>query len=286
MKGADDPMNGHAPGLGLSWATLATVALAGLLSLTACPGPTGGTRIESQRAVRPGWIPKPNRSHPDVLYVTGGCRDRRSQADARACALADAERQIQQRLGAQRPVEIKGGYVEDEHIERRTTAQGEVRDVWVLIAYPRRALTQAETRIADRVLFGVRCDADPPEGCDPQVAARLESAMARAGLAAAPRRLPAERVGQLDEALSQAASERAARLLLATLRGRFLSSSDGEFFAEARCDYRLIDALSGKVQRSFSSGPVKGGHIDKPRAVRKALDNCAAQMERRLTETR
>jgi hypothetical protein len=217
-----------------------------------------------------------------VLYVTGGCRDQGTMAVARACALRDAERQIGEQLG--QPVQVKGRFVEDEHSELRRTPAGEARDFWVLVAFPRDALREELARIANRVLFGLRCSADPQSACDPRYAERIEAAMTRAGMAPAPARLAPLQVeaAGLGAALAAAKQQQAARLLLLRLEGRFLSSSEGEFYAEARCDYRLIDAVSGKVQSTFESGPVKGGHIAREPAVRKALDNCIAAASEHL----
>jgi hypothetical protein len=247
---------------------LATATLAG------CP--SAAVQTEGGRAGRPGWIPRPNRSHPNVLYVTGACRDQGAMQQARACALADAQRQIEQQLGQQ--VTIKGSFVEDEHSERRNAAAGAVRDYWVLVAFPRTELRKEQTRIANRVLLGVSCSSNPDGCCDPRYSERVESAMTEAGMSPAPERLDPQLVrAPVARSLQHAAKQQAARVLLLRLDARFLSSMDGEFYAEARCDYRLIDGVSGKVQTTFESGPVKGGHIAKESSVKKALDNCVAK---------
>jgi hypothetical protein len=240
-------------------------------------------RGTGDRAARPGWIPSPNRSHPDALYVTGSCLDRATKAEGRQCALEDAARQIQRELGSPRPVEIKGSYVEDEYSELRASGAGEVRDHWVLVAFPRKEVRRQEDRIADRVALGLSCEAEGEAACDTAYAERVESAMTRGGMAPAPQRLEPALVKSLEQALARAAELRAARLLLVELGGRFLSEMEGEFYAEARCQYRLIDGVSGKVQDTFESGPVKGGHIAKGPAVRKALDNCTRKLVENLT---
>ncbi|MCA9671321.1 MAG: hypothetical protein KC503_37245 [Myxococcales bacterium] len=259
-------------------ALLLLLLLLALLLAASCTT-TGGPRVEGGRAVRPGWIPAPNRTHPDFLYVTGSCRDQAAMQTARACAIDNARQQIAQQLGS--AVHVKGSYVKDEHSERRRAGLGAVRDYWVLVAYPRREVAKAEARIANRVLLGVRCAADTAGACDDAYAARVESAMTSAGLSPAPKRLGAAQVPHVSHALREAASLKAARVMLVDVKGKFLESNDGEFYSEARCTYRLIDAVSGKVQSTFESGPIKGGHINRKDSVRKALDNCLAKLTAR-----
>jgi len=197
-------------------------------------------------------------------------------AAARTCAIEDAKRQVKEQLGGG-DIQIKGSYIKDEHAERRQ-ASALVRDHWVLVAYPRKEFKKEETRIANRVLLGLACSSTPDGNCDSHYPEKVEAAMTSAQMTPAPQRLPNAMVKKLEPALAAAAKQRAARLMLVTLDAKFLSSSDGEFYAEARCGFRLIDAVSGKVQSTFESGSVKGGHIAKGKSVRRALDNCMKKL--------
>lgn len=220
----------------------------------------------SAGAPRPAWIPRPNRAHPDVLYITGSCRGALSRATARRCAIADADRQVANELGDAARQRL-GQYVEAEH-EERTAGRF---DHYLLIAYPRKALAQAQRRAAGRVMLAFACRADTAGACRDSDAGLIEQALSKAGLTAAPQRLSSI---ELNSALRQAEQAKAAHLLLAEASAKFASESEGEFFAEARCGYRLLNAVDGKVVASFESGPIKGGHIDRPASVRRAIENC------------
>jgi hypothetical protein len=201
-------------------------------------------------------------------------------ADARACALTDAKRQVQQRLGSAVSVQIKGGFIKDEYNERRKTGGGIVHDGWVLVAYPHKEVKKAEARIANRVLLGVSCNSDTIGACDNRVLRLVESAATKARLKPAPKPMEGAYAegSQIQHALKQAETQRAAKLLLAVVNGKFLSSSDGEFYSKADCFYRLVNAVDGKVIKSSRFGPVKSGHINRKAAVAKAVDACTAKM--------
>ncbi|PID39011.1 MAG: hypothetical protein CSB49_02690 [Proteobacteria bacterium] len=255
--------------------------------LAACPGPAGpngpgrgpGAGI-GPKVGRPGWIPKPNRSHPDKLFVTGSCHDQPNVRAARTCAIADAAKQVRQQLGAAMAVTIKGQFVEDEYNERRSAGAAIVIDGWVLVAYPRAQVAKAETRIANRAMLGVACGATVIGACDnAALEAKVLAAMGKAGLKAAPgKRLRGADAFDGKLAMKMAAKARAAKVLTVVITPKPLGSEDGEFYAQARCDYRLIDAVSGKVLTSNTYGPIKGGHISKKSALAKAIDNCMAKL--------
>ena len=257
------------------------VAIVLALGLTACP--SGNVQLSGQgtRVVRPAWVPRPNRSHPDFFYVTGTCRERSSVGRARECAQADAEQQLQQTVGDP-TVRLGGKFVEDEYFERREGGGGTIVDAWVLVAFPRKELKKAQTRVANRVLLGVACESDTPETCAGSLTQRVEAALTERGLSPAPERLGGKEVREMPVALQTAARVLAARVLVASFGARFLSSTDGEFYAEARCGFRLVDAVDGKVQASAELGPVKAGHIGRAEAVKKALDECLGQLVARL----
>jgi hypothetical protein len=259
----------------------ATVSL-----LTGCPGPAGPGTIPQQNVAavntpvgRPGWIPTPNRSHPNVLYVTGACRGQLNIQAARRCAKADAQRQIKKQMGSA-TVEIKGDYLKDEYFERRRVGAGPiVHDGWVLVAYPRQELRKEQARIANRVLLGVTCNSDTMGACDERVKQTVEQAMTSAGLKPAPEGLESGSATDTRAAMASASKQRAAKLLLAVVDGKFLSAEDGEFYSQANCHYRIIDAISGKVLSSKRFGPVKTGHINRKDAVAKAIDKCTAKLK-------
>ena len=228
---------------------------------------------------RPAWIPTPNRSHPNVLYVTGTCMQQQDPAAARRCALENARRQIKEQIGSA-AVEIKGSFVKDEYFERRRVGAGPiVHDGWVLVAYPRSELRREQARIANRVLLGVTCHSDTNGACDQRVKQTIEAAMTRAGLRPAPEPLADGSASDTSAAMASASRQRAAKLLLAEVDGKFLSSSDGEFYSQANCHYRLIDAINGKVLSSKRYGPLKTGHINRQDAVARAIDLCTAKLK-------
>lgn len=229
----------------------------------------------AQHTIRPGWIPSPNRSHPDFLFVTGTCRDQPDHTSARRCAIADAARQIARQIRSNRRVEVRGSYIKDEHFERRDSTSGAVTDAWVLVACPRDELKKAEDQVADRTLLGLRCRADTAAACDPALTAQLEAGATRVGLRPTPKPLPPEIVGDPERARDRAARGHAAKLLLVSLDGRYAGSDGGEHYARARCQLRLLDVASGKLLASAGPPrPIKGGHIARTPAVRKALHDC------------
>lgn len=264
------------------------------LVLMACPPPQGGpqtttgpqklqghgaSQIVNRPVGRPGWIPTPNRKHPDFVFVTGACRERANIAVARSCAIGDAKRQIREQLGGSRAIVIKGGFIKDEHSERRLSAGRPVHDGWVLVAYPRREVRKEQARIANRVLLGVTCNTDTIGSCGDRVAQKIEQGMTRAGMKPAPQRMESAHAADTALAMKQASLQRAAKLLLAVVNGKFLASEDGEFYAQSDCNYRVIDAISGKVLKSRRFGPFKSGHITRKNAVAKAIDACTVKLE-------
>jgi len=89
--------------------------------------------------VKPGWISRPNRTHPNLIYVTGSCRGIRRRELARRCAIGDAKYQLRKALNRQ-ALRFESSYVKDEHFEYSEKAStGQLRfDWWVLVAYPRK----------------------------------------------------------------------------------------------------------------------------------------------------
>lgn len=260
--------------------SLLPIMMAALISLAGCPGPGGPTHSLQPRVGRPGWIPKPNRSHPDTLFVTGACADQTSKQGAKTCAIADAARQIRQQLGSSVAVHVKGQFVSDEHYEHRRVGIGTVIDGWVLVAYPRTQVAKAEARIANRAMLGVACKASEIGACDNgEPEAKVLAAMNKAGLKAAPgKRLRGADAEDGTLATKLAEKARAAKVLTVVITPKYLGSESGEFYAEARCDYRLIDAVTSKVLTSNTYGPIKGGHLSKADALKKAIDNCMAKL--------
>lgn len=256
-----------------------TAALAALC-LAGCPGVGGPTHSLQPQVGRPGWIPKPNRAHPDTLFVTGACADQTSKQGAKSCAIADAARQIKEQLGSSVAVHVKGQFVSDEHFEHRRAGLGTVIDAWVLVAYPRTQVAKAEARIANRAMLGVACKASEIGACDNgELEAKVLAAMNKANLKAAPgKRLRGADAEDGALAIKLAEKARAAKVLTVVITPKFLGSESGEFYASARCDYRLIDAVSGKVLTSNTYGPIKGGHLSKADALKKAIDNCMAKL--------
>ncbi|MBW2732875.1 MAG: hypothetical protein JRH20_10830 [Deltaproteobacteria bacterium] len=241
----------------------------------------GSSQIINRPVGRPGWIPTPNRKHPSFVFVTGVCHEQPNIAVARRCAINDAKRQIGAQLGAAgaRVIVIKGGFIKDEHAERRLSAGRPVHDGWVLVAYPRHEVRKEEARIANRVLLGVTCNTDTMGSCGERVPQNIEQGMTRAGMQPAPQRMESAHAADPTLAMMQASKLRAAKVLLAVVNGKFLASEDGEFYAQSACNYRVIDAISGKVLKSRRFGPFKSGHITRKNAVAKAIDTCIVKLE-------
>jgi hypothetical protein len=105
-----------------------------LLGVALTAGALWGCSAQSQTSgARPGWIPTPNRSHPEFLFVTGACRRVRQPTLARHCAIDDAKMQVRRSL--RRPsLEVRGSQVREEYFEERLDG---LLDYWVLVAYPR-----------------------------------------------------------------------------------------------------------------------------------------------------
>ncbi len=91
---------------------------------------------------RPAWTSGANIEHPDFVLVLGTCQGRASDDEARQCALADANQQLQNTLN------VRGGLVREQHHETRwgsitrgnQTVLTIVHDAWVLVAYPRKRI--------------------------------------------------------------------------------------------------------------------------------------------------
>jgi hypothetical protein len=253
--------------------------------LTACGAGAGATRpAETPEYVRPAWIPRPNRDHPDVLYVTASCRDAASLAAGKDCALRDAGLQLAEQIGRAGP-EVRGAYAEAEYSELRSTPAGEVFDVWLLVAWPRSEIAMGRARVEGMVLLGVACEAQPQSACD-GIAERIEASVAGSGLKPVPPGINPGAMGMLIERKDRAAEAGrkagAARVLLVRLTGRFLTESGGEYYAEATGGFELVDSADGKVIDAFDPGTVKGAHLGRDKAVRKALDNAAARIAEAL----
>jgi hypothetical protein len=253
------------------------------LVLIGCSG-VGSRPDGAHIGVRPPWIPAPNREHPDFLFVTASCRDQFSLSMARVCTEREAERQIREEIGAGN-VHVRGTYIQDEFFERRRTPSGEVFDVWALIAVPRAELKKAATRVSGLVVLGLSCDGDPA-GCGPGLAERLGSALTKAGKSLHPRLLPPDRVPALRKEPATAGRETmwtsAAWAVLVEVRPAFESSEGGEWFGKAAVSASLIDLIGGRVTATVEIPGVKGGHVTREQAVRKAAENAVDRVASEL----
>ncbi len=246
----------------------------------------GGNRSlhvsDATSVTRPAWIPRPNREHPDYLYVTAVCHDQNGLQSGRRCALSSAQRQLKQELGAEN-VQVKGSFVEDEYSEKR----GGKLDVWLLVAYPRAEIRNAEILVQNRVLLGYVCQADPPSACASEFKERIEQTVTTTGMELAPSYLPEEMMTtarkQPESVVHHAKDAEAAKLLLVGLDAEFISEMDGEFYAKGSAWFRLVDALDGKILQTFETGEVKGGHYSKEKALRKALEKALEEVSPALS---
>ena len=78
----------------------------------------------------------------------------------------------------------------------------------------------------------------------------------------------------------------AAYLVLGLARARFEGSEMGQSFAMARGRLRIIETATGRTLAELKTDEIKGGHIARKKACRKAMDNVVARLqpllERRL----
>jgi hypothetical protein len=250
-------------------------------AMGACASGQGTVKVAGAAGHRPAWIPSPNREHPDFLYVTAVCRDATTLSSGKACALEDARRQVESEIG-KAGVELKGDHVADEHSELRRT-QGGVYDVWLLVAYPRGEVKKAQAKASDAVLLGVFCTADG-KNCPENLRGRIEQAMTKGGLKPLPAKADAAAADPENpaESIRTARSLGAAWTLLIRFEAKFLSQHEEEFYAQARGWYRLIDVQEGRVQASFDTDWMEGGHYSRKDAVDRALDNAAEAVSTRL----
>lgn len=101
--------------------------------------------------------------------------------------------------------------------------------------------------------------------------------------------VPSDLVAALNghaEAAAKASRRTAAYLVLGQVRSRFTGKEMGQYFATARGQVRVIETASARILVELNTGEVKGGHIARTKACRKATDNVVArlvpQLERRL----
>ena len=234
-------------------------------------------RIEGDghHAVRPPWIPSPNRTHPDVLYVTGACRDQGNLDVGRQCAIQDAKRQLMENFRSETPPEIHGDYIEDEYHEKRNDSRAPLYDYWVLVAHPHMLR-------ANRALLGVVCQSNTSDACDSHFVDLMEAAMTREKLTPAPPHLSPEIAAHTERSLQEAKQRKVTQLLIVNLQATFLGSDHGEFYAQATCGFSLLDAIDGKVIHASKIGPLKGGHLSQVMAEKKALEECIQQLSNKL----
>lgn len=89
---------------------------------------------------RPSWVRNPNMNHPEFYYVVGRCPGKRSQDEARRCAVHDAREQLSTTFG------VRGGIIRDEYYEDgwgsfsqgNRTILGMSHSAWVLMAFPKK----------------------------------------------------------------------------------------------------------------------------------------------------
>jgi len=244
---------------------------------------TGLLHISCTAQLKPNWVPIPNRSHPDYLYITAVCHDASTISDGKTCALSDASRQIESELGG-KATRVPGDFIVEEYSEKRNTSHGEVFDIWLLVAYPRAEIKKAHVRAADRVLLGIYCSSDGDK-CPEDLRGRIEQSVTSGGMSPVPSNLDAVS-GAFENPSSVvrlACDSGAAHVLLVKFEARPLTRMGDEFYSEARAQYRLIDALDGKVVSSFDTDWVKGGHYSQKDASRKSLDAATEIISRRLS---
>jgi hypothetical protein len=107
-------------------------------ALAGCAGPTQ-TQLAVDKTVRPAWIAKVNRTHPEYLYVVGTCRGIGHRFLAQRCARADAQVQVRKATHST-SFRLEDSFVKEEHFERRRVDPGASKlgyDWWVLVEIPR-----------------------------------------------------------------------------------------------------------------------------------------------------
>ncbi len=283
----------------------ATLSLAPLIILiVGCA--SGPQLINSSREEAPGWLSKTPYQLAGKHYYVGRANGAHSVDDALQLARSDAIRSLVGELGVtvseeskafqeehngsfqydvqlqvqtrSEPVKIRNMVVLDRYTETWTRTRTET-DGWVLMAIPKADFQRAQREAAARVLIVFECSAKPRSLCGEKLLDGVRAALATAQRPVVPHVV----LGPLkDSAQSVGIGRDAAYVLTVKLEGEFLSELEGEFYASSSATAELLDTGENKVLNSIETGPLKGGHFSRDKAVSTALQEAAKSLAARL----
>ena len=118
--------------------------------------------------------------------------------------------------------------------------------------------------------------------------AELAPLLSTAGLKRVPGEVPAAAVqralaGETTAALEQARAAGAGVLVIGAVRATFNSSIQGQFFSMAVGQIQVIETSAGRVLNEISSPELKGGHISREDASKRAIQNVTKRLKRDLS---
>ncbi len=116
----------------------------------------------------------------------------------------------------------------------------------------------------------------------------LAPLLASAGLKRVPGKILRSTVKQALEgdtarALELARSAGAGILVIGAVHAHFKSSLQGQFFSMGKGVIQVIETKAGRVLNELSSPELKGGHISRDNASKRAIQNVAKQLKRPLS---
>jgi hypothetical protein len=275
------------------------------LFLLACA--SGPRLLDASAEAPPGWVNKTPYQLGDKRYFVGRSNGAQAAADALELARGDATRALVQQLGVtvseesrsfqeehngqfsydvqldvqarSEPVTVRNLVVVDRYTEHWRRPASEV-DGWVLMSVPEADYQRARRAAAGRVLLHFRCTADPAQLCQEHLMDGVRAALTTAGRPVVPTMVNGPVAVSAQEL---GVARDAAYVLTVTVHGEFLSQLDGEFYAQARATAQLLDTGDNKVLQSVETGPVKGGHFSREKAVATALKEALKSLVNRLT---
>ncbi len=283
----------------------AIIAIATLSTAILCCA-SGPRLIDASHEKAPKWLNMTPYKLGGKHYYVGRANGARSIDDALQLARSDAIRSLVGELGVtvseeskafqeehngnfqydvqlqvqtrSEPVKIRNMVVRERYTETWTRTATET-DGWVLMSIPNQDFQRAKREAAARVLIVFDCDAEPTSLCQDKLLDGVRAALATAERPVVPKIVK----GPLEKsAQAVGISKQAAYVLTVKLEGEFLSEMDGEFYASSSATAELLDTGDNKVLNSVETGPMKGGHFSRDKAVATALKEAAKSLAARL----
>jgi len=276
-----------------------TVASLAALALLACS--TAPHVISTSTPKEPRWLGEIPFQKGGKRYYVGRASGSKAVEHAYEIARADAIRTLVQDLGVtvaedstamqkesdgqysynvelkvtttSKPVKIRKLAEVDRYHEVWSRAGQEV-DAWVLVAVPEEMFQRALREMSGKVLVIWDCSADPKLACADELTDGIKTAVTEAGLVLIPEVVQ----GPITEsAVTLGRRKDAAYVLSVKVTGEFLSSVDGEFFANGTGSAQFIETGDGKTLKTVDVS-LKGGHFSKVNAVKAAVKQTARKI--------